>query len=337
MELGKEGKKMDRLRLTSMEDGVVFLKKEKIEEPGDTEVTVEVKASVVSPGTERAFILTLENTDHNYPRVLGYSAAGVVVKTGKKVTDFKPGDRVAGIMPHASFHNAESRNLVHIPDDVSFEQAAFVRIGVISMQAVRKARLELGEGTLVLGLIGQMAVQLAKANGASPVIGLDIVESKRKLAEELGCTYVCDARAENIEETVKRIGNGKLPQVVIESTGLPGPIEQAIQLTEKYGRTVILGSTRGSTEINFYRDVHKKGIQIIGAHISCNPVEFSYPGYWTFRDNADCFMRLLSEGRVTVDKLVTQRADYHDYHDIYENVLQTKENYITSIITWEGV
>lgn len=98
-----------------------------------------------------------------------------------------------------------------------------------------------------------------------------------------------------------------------------------------------MGSTRGSTEINFYRDVHKKGIQIIGAHISCNPVEFSYPGYWTFRDNADCFMRLLSEGRVTVDKLVTQRADYHDYHDIYENVLQTKENYITSIITWEGV
>lgn len=178
---------MDRLRLTSMEDGVVFLKKETIEEPKDTEVMVEVKASVVSPGTERAFILTLENTDHNYPRILGYSAAGVVLKTGKNVTEFKPGDRVAGIMPHASFHNVESRNLVHIPDDVSFEQAAFVRIGVISMQAVRKARLELGESTLVLGmgLIGQMAVQLAKANGASPVIGLDVVESKRKLAKEL--------------------------------------------------------------------------------------------------------------------------------------------------------
>ena len=330
---------MDRLRLTSMEDGVVFLKKEAVGEPKDTEVTVEVKTSVVSPGTERAFILTLGNTDHNYPRILGYSAAGVVLKTGKNVTDFKPGDRVAGIMPHASLHNVESRNLVHIPDDVSFEQAAFVRIGVISMQAVRKARLELGEGTLVLGLglIGQMAAQLAKANGASPVIGLDIVESKRSLAKELGCTYVCDARDEKIEETVKRIGNGKLPQVVIESTGLPKPIEQAIQLTEKYGRVIILGSTRGSTEINFYRDVHKKGIQIIGAHISCNPVDVSYPGYWTFQDNANCFMRLLSEGRVCVDRLVSQRADYHDYNDIYANVLQAKEDYITSMITWEGV
>ena len=58
-----------------------------------------MKASVVSPGTERAFIMTLENTDHNYPRVLGYSAAGVVLKVGRDVTDFKPGDRVAGIMP----------------------------------------------------------------------------------------------------------------------------------------------------------------------------------------------------------------------------------------------
>lgn len=339
MEQENGGKKMERVRLTSMEDGIVFLKKETIEEPKATEVTVEVKASVVSPGTERAFILTLENTDHNYPRILGYSAAGVVVKTGKDVTDFKPGDRVAGIMPHASLHNAESKNLVHIPDDVSFEQAAFVRIGVISMQAVRKARLELGESALVLGLglIGQMAMQLAKANGASPVIGLDIVESKRRLAKELGCTYICDAGKEDAEETIRRIGNGKLPQVVIESTGLPGPIEQAIQLTEKYGRVIILGSTRGSTEINFYRDVHKKGIQIIGAHISCNPSDSSYPGYWTFRDNADCFMRLLSEGRVNVDRLVSQRANYHDYHDIYENVLKTKEDYITSIITWEGV
>ena len=177
-------------------------------------------------------------------------------------------------------------------------------------------------------------MQLAKANGAAPVIGLDIVESKRRLAEKLGCTYVYDSRQENIEETLKSVGNGKLPQVVIESTGFPKPIEQAIQLTEKYGRVIILGSTRGSTEINFYRDVHKKGIQIIGAHISCNPADVSYPGYWTFKDNADCFMRLLSEDRVHVEELISQQAGYRDYNEIYANVLQSKEDYITSVITW---
>lgn len=319
-----------------MEDGVVFLKEEILEEPLDTQVQVEIKASVVSPGTERAFILTLENTDHNYPRVLGYSAAGVVVKTGKSVTEFKPGDRVAGIMPHTNIHNVEMKNLVHIPDNVSYEQAAFIRIGVISMQAVRKARLELGEGTLILGLglIGQMAMQIAKANGASPVIGLDIVESKRRLAQELGCTHVFDSRQEGLEALVGKCNGGKMPQVVIESTGFPEPIEQAIGLAEKYGRVIILGSTRGSTEINFYRDVHKKGIQIIGAHISCNPSEVSYPGYWTFRDNGDCFLRLLSESRLVTDKLVSQIENYKNYKEIYANVLNSKEDYITSIIQW---
>ena len=136
---------MNKLRLTSMEDGKVFLLQEPLEDPSATQVQVEVYASVVSPGTERAFIKSLENTDRCYPRVLGYSAAGVVVKVGAQVSGFKPGDRVAGVMPHTNIANVEQRNLVHIPDGVTFEQACFVRMGVISMQAVRKARIELGE------------------------------------------------------------------------------------------------------------------------------------------------------------------------------------------------
>lgn len=328
---------MKKLRLTSMEDGVVFLKEESLEEPSDTQVQVRVCASVVSPGTERAFIKTLENTDHNYPRVLGYSAAGTVVKTGKNVTEFKAGDRVAGIMPHTNIHNVESKNLVHIPDGVSFEQAAFIRIGVISMQAVRKARIELGEGTLILGLglIGQMAAQIAKASGASPVIGLDVVESKRQLAMESGCYSVYDSGDVELEEKIKKDNGGKLPAVVIESTGYPQPVAQSLELAGKYARVIILGSTRGSTEVNFYRDVHKKGLQIIGAHISCNPTDVSYPGYWTFRDNADCFLRLLDEGRLSVSGLVTETENYKNYEKVYENVLSGRADYITSVLLWD--
>jgi len=319
-----------------MEDGVLFLKEETVDAPLPTQVQVAVKASIVSPGTERAFILSLENTDRNYPRVLGYSAAGVVTAVGSAVTEFKEGDRVAGIMPHCTLHNAESRNLVHVPDGLSFEEAAFVRIGVIAMQAVRKARIELGEGVLVLGLglIGQTAVQLAKINGAVPVIGLDLIESKRTLARELGCAYVFDSREEDLPGKLRALNFGRLPQVTIESTGFPQPIEQAICLAERFGRVVILGSTRGSTEINFYRDVHKKGIDIIGAHISCNPTDVSYPGFWTFRDNANCFLQLVKEKRFRVNGLVSQYAGYQDYAEIYRNVLEKNDDYITSIIRW---
>lgn len=329
---------MNKLRLTSMEDGKVFLLEEPLAEPTDTQVQVEVYASVVSPCTERAFIKSLENTDRCYPRVLGYSAAGVVVKTGAQVTGFKPGDRVAGIMPHTNLANVEQRNLVQIPEGVSFEQACFVRIGVISMQAVRKARVELGESVAVLGLglIGQTAVQLAGVNGACPAVGLDIVPEKLQLAAQMGCPVTLDPRREDLDEQLKEACGGDLPQVVIESTGFPGPIGQALKMVRRLGRVVLLGSTRGSTEVNFYADVHKKGIDIIGAHISANPTEQSYPGYWTFRDNANCFLRLIQQKRFCVEGLTSQKGFYKDYDDIYRNVLeQAAPDYITSVILWK--
>lgn len=327
---------MKSLRITSNEDAKLYLLEEEVGEPTNTQVQVEVKASVVSPGTERAFILSLENTDRNYPRILGYSVAGVVRKVGSDVKGFKEGDRVAGILAHRTIGNIEQHNLVHIPDEVTFEEAAFVRIGVISMQAVRKARVELGEGVLVfgLGLIGQVAMQLAKANGALPIIGIDVVQSKLELAKSNGCTYVFNAGLENLEQEFRNANNGNLPQVVIESTGFPKPIELSLQYAQNFGRVIILGSTRGSSEINFYRDVHKKGLVIIGAHISTNPMLQSYTAHWSFRDNATCFLNLLKERRVNVTSLVSQKESFEKYNQIYKNVLEKNDDYITSVITW---
>lgn len=327
---------MKSLRLTSNEAAKLYLLEEEVGEPANTQVQVEVAASVVSPGTERAFILSMENTDRNYPRTLGYSVAGIVTKAGSEAAAFKPGDRVAGILAHRTIGNIEQNNLVHIPDGVSFEEAAFVRIGVISMQAIRKARIELGEGVLIfgLGLIGQVAMQLAKANGALPVIGIDVVPGKLELAKNNGCTYVFDANLENLEQEFKKINNGASPQVVIESTGFPKPIELSLQYAQNFGRVIILGSTRGSSEINFYRDIHKKGLVIIGAHISTNPIAQSYPAHWSFRDNAACFLSLLKEKRINVTSLISQKESYEKFNDIYKNVLEKNDEYITSVITW---
>ncbi|HHV82252.1 MAG TPA: zinc-binding alcohol dehydrogenase [Tepidanaerobacter syntrophicus] len=328
---------MKSLRITSNEDAKIYLLEEEVDDPSDTQVQVEVITSVVSPGTERAFILSMENTDKSYPRTLGYSVAGIVTKVGSNVKGFKPGDRVAGILAHRTIGNIEQHNLVHIPDGVTFEEAAFVRIGVIAMQAVRKARIELGEGVLVfgLGLIGQMAMQLAKANGALPIIGIDVVESKLELAKINGCTYTFDANMKNLEQEFKNVNNGCLPQVVIESTGFPEPIKLSLRYACNLGRVIILGSTRGNTEINFYKDIHKKGLVVIGAHISTNPAMQSYTAHWCFRDNALCFLNLLKEKRINVTSLISQKESFENFNNIYKNVLERNDDYITSVITWK--
>src|SRR5918911_4263960 len=122
---------------------------------------------------------------------LGYSAAGVVVEVGADVTEFRAGDRVAcaglGFASHAEMLAVPKNLCVRLPDCVSFDAGAFGTLGAIALQGVRLAEPTLGESVVVigLGLLGQITVQLLKANGCR-VFGLDLDPAKVELALELG-------------------------------------------------------------------------------------------------------------------------------------------------------
>src|SRR6476620_10267082 len=102
---------------------------------------------------------------------LGYSSAGTVVGVGEDVSGFSIGDRVAcagaGYASHAQVVAVPQNLCVRLPDELSFEQGAFVTVGAIAMQGVRLAAPTLGESIVVigLGLLGQITVQVLKANG----------------------------------------------------------------------------------------------------------------------------------------------------------------------------
>src|SRR3954452_22278424 len=121
--------------LVSEEKGQIALKEFVITEPVNDEIQVKVHTSLISPGTERAFVLNMDNTSGEYPMYPGYSSSGVVIKLGPDVTDFKVGDRIAchGI-GHRSVGNIRQKRAVKIPDGVSFENAAFTSLGVIALQ-----------------------------------------------------------------------------------------------------------------------------------------------------------------------------------------------------------
>src|SRR5205807_1948113 len=102
---------------------------------------------------------------------LGYSAAGTVSEVGEGVIEFRQGDRVAcagvGYASHAEVLAVPKNLCVRLPEEVSFDAAAFSTLGAIALQGVRLTEPTLGESVVVigLGLIGQLAVQLLKANG----------------------------------------------------------------------------------------------------------------------------------------------------------------------------
>jgi threonine dehydrogenase-like Zn-dependent dehydrogenase len=107
--------------------------------------------------------------------------------------------------------------------------------------------------------------------------------------------------------------------VVIEATGNPNAILTALDCTRPFGRIVLLGSTRGETDhVNFYRDVHKKGLTLIGAHNSARPRHESSPGFWSEYDDQRVALELLARGRLNVQPYITHRFTWSQAPAAYE-------------------
>jgi L-iditol 2-dehydrogenase len=329
---------MSQRRLVTVAAGQMAMQGTEAAEPDAGQIAVRTLLTLISPGTERAFILGLENTSQKYPSRPGYNLMGEVVQVGPGVDHLKCGDRVVAMRPHASYATASAQEVTRVPAEVPSEHAVFLNMLAIALQGVRKARIELGEPVLVLGqgLIGQLAQQLARLQGGHPVIAVDTAENRLALSRQCGADAAISPSDPGFQQQVLELTGGRGPSVVIESTGAPEPINTAFQLCADLGRVVLLGSTRGCTEgVNFYRDVHKKGLTILGAHNAVRPRQESSAHYWSRQDDNAALLRLLAAGRLALDPLISHRIKADDAVAAYEDlVLNWNPELMGAIIDW---
>src|SRR5207302_6725401 len=134
------------------------------------------------------------------------------------------------------------RNLcARVPDNVSFEQAAYTSIAAIGLQGVRLARVSLGESVLVigLGLIGQICVCLLKAQGCR-VFGIDLDPARLELAHALGADAV--AAGSPLQAVMDFSGSfGVDAAILTAATESNQPIEFAADACRPKGRIVLVG------------------------------------------------------------------------------------------------
>ena len=129
------------------------------------------------------------------PMALGYSSAGTIVALGDGVDGYAIGDRVAcaggGYAVHAEYAVVPKNLIAPIPDQLSFEEAAFTTLGAIALHGFRLAKSKVGERVAVigLGLLGLLAIQIARAAGCQ-VFGVDIDPDRVALAQQLGAKAV---------------------------------------------------------------------------------------------------------------------------------------------------
>lgn len=316
--------------------GVAALEERPLPTPGPTQLLVRTRTSLISPGTERAFFLSLPNTTTNYPFAIGYCNIGEVVAVGEQVTGWNIGDRVASKGNHAAYVLVEAANGQHVPLGLSDEEAPFFSLASIALQGVRKARVEIGETVAVIGagLIGLMALQLARLQGALPAISIDQDEGRLDFASQSGADILLVGNDSVAQELMKQT-NGEGAAVVIEATGHPDAILTALACAKPFGRVVLLGSTRGETDhVNFYRDVHRKGLTLIGAHDFARPQHESSPGLWTQNADQRVALELLARQRLNVQPYITNRFDWSDAPAAYEILRSWSRSELGIILDW---
>ncbi len=301
-------------------------------EPGPGEVLVHSHASVISPGTERAFLLGLPNTKASFPTVPGYSCASVVQAVGRGVVGLQKGDRVAGVTNHASHALVAPELLVRIPAEVSDEHAAFVELGVIALQGVRRARIQPGDRVVVLGLglVGQLALQLARWAGAAPLVAVARSRTFQDVARAGGADRVVDL--ESNPRAAEEFG----ADVVLEATGSGQGILTALRCARPGGRISLMGSSRGITGgVDFDRHVRGRDLEVIGAHISSLASSESALGRWTRHDEAELFLDLIASRQVDPGLLITCRASPEDANRVYDDLVTQRSPSLATVFDWK--
>lgn len=268
---------------------------------------------------------------------LGYSSAGVVIEKGMGLPDITIGDGVACGRARYGNHTqvilVRKNLLVKVPDSVDLKEAAFTTLGAIAMQGVRRARVEFGETVVVLGLglIGQLAAQIARAAGCR-VIGIDLLEQRAERARKLGL-----ALGITQQDAVKIVldytgGLGADAILICAGTKSSTPANQAMEMARKKGRVVVIGAVG----MDLKRDeFYKKELDFM-ISTSYGPGRYDpiyeekgidYPiGYvrWTENRNMQEFVKMLAEGKVNVRGLIDREFPIEEAPRAYQIIGKEK-------------
>lgn len=330
---------MEATRVVFTEPGVAQLQVRQLDAPTGDKVLVNTLYSVVSGGTERAFLLGMPNTKQAFPIGMGYCGIGYVVEIGEQVTDLAPGDRVLVYHGGHSQYSLVSRGrLTKIENDnIDSLDAVFTIIASMGLGGVRKLELELGESAMVmgLGLLGIFSVQFCALSGANPVIAADLNPERRALALELGADYALDPSDENFVQTVMHLTGGKGINACVEVTGASVAMQQALQCAARQGRISLLGCTRVSNNaVDYYSQVHKPGVKLIGAHNMVRPQVDSYPHCWTHHDDCRAILGLMGAGKLKVGPIRSRVVPAAEAPQIYTQLCEDKNFPMGTVFDW---
>lgn len=297
-----------------------------IKEPNDNEILVKIKAALTCGTDLKTYRRGHPVLIKQIPSGFGHEFSGIIEKTGKNVIKFKAGDRVVcansapcgecffckkgeyNLCENLEFLNGAyadfitvpqlivEKNTYKIPDNLSFEEAAFVEPLANVIHGVEKAKIQKGMSVGIMGLgpIGLMFAKVAKLKGAKV-----IVAARNQMKLDLGKTFsdadriINSTQKDYIKEFLEFSDEKKGLDVAVDCVGLPEIWEQLPQSVRKGGSVMLFGGCKSGTTATFdTKRLHYDEIKLIAAF-------HHTPKY------VKAALEMISNSQIDVKKLIT--------------------------------
>ncbi|MCH6232348.1 galactitol-1-phosphate 5-dehydrogenase [Cognataquiflexum rubidum] len=290
----------------------------------------------------------------NPPLIMGHEASGVIVEAGSAVKNYKVGDRVTfdstvydlddwytlkgkynlsdsrmvlGVSPkeykrHGAFAEyvvVPEHILYHLPDSVTFEQAAMVESVAVAAHAIDLTPINLRDTALVVGtgMIGLFLVQLLKLSNAGTIIAIDIDDQKLALAKKFGADHTFNSATDsNIHESILALTHNRGANVAFEAVGVSATIKMAIENVRKAATVTLVGNISPKVEIPLQAVVTR---------------EVRLQGSCAIAGEYGIVLELIEKGLVDVDSLLSAIAPLEDGADWFRR-LYAKEPGLNKVI-----
>lgn len=268
----------------------------------------------------------------NPPVIMGHEWAGEVVEVGPECQSLKVGDYVSGESHKICGHCKQCRigqghvcrntkifgvdtngcfaEYFAVPEASVLKNDVRVPAEIACMQdplgnAVHAALVDdiIGKSVAILGCgpIGLFAIAVCKAVGAGPVWASDTTEYRLNLACKVGADHVAKIPSDDLEAIITEATEGEGVDVVLEMSGAPPAIQQAMRLARPGGRVSLMGIPSRAVSLEIAEDVIFKGLTVhgvVGRRL--------YDTWYTMKS-------LLASGRLDVTPILTHRLPFEDF------------------------
>jgi len=275
----------------------LVIEKVPVPEIGPEDILVEVKACGIC-GSDIHYIKG-ETTPGKTPIILGHEGTGLISKVGSGIKDWKEGDRVVidcvtscgtclncqrgrdsiclnrkltGIHIDgalAQYIKVKPRNLILLPEEISFEQGALATDAVATPYHALKSRacLKVAESIAIYGLggLGIHAVKLARTMGAALIIGVDVSEPALERAKKEGADMVINPRKDDPVKFIREKTRNMGVEVALECIGREQTVLWAAESVVVGGRVVVVGLGPERLHVMSLTEFVRKEINIMGS------------------------------------------------------------------------